>query len=430
MSVSEPSYFFLIWEDCLFSQTASNSVSSLASLDFYLDSPWKNLYPLDTDPRRTLSHDIADSSRQADIENLRRHHHRTRRTYGDMNASQKGCQHLKQRPMTQACPLRKLVAVQLSTAALEETKHLTLASILVSQVKIVTPRNIPSTASGKKDTEIVNFIVMSIWFNKSASSASVILFTLVTEREEEEHAINHSLFAAEIVSAWNFSERDKMVGEKVYAPSYSTKCEFCGSSYYGGGAEFLLKLLRNWTSPNYPTEVVQFLGCDWTQRFDAMCEAVVVCVLCDAKERNRCCLMEVGICLGSLLTHNLAPENIPLKILIGAWYLLLKFGRHYLYRGIKVYCFHWSHKAFTFLRQKELNMRQRRWLELLADYDCKICYHPGKANVVADALSRKKQIKPLRVRALILTVHPKLPSQILEAQSEALKEENVKNKNL
>ncbi|GKA71363.1 putative reverse transcriptase domain-containing protein [Tanacetum coccineum] len=75
-------------------------------------------------------------------------------------------------------------------------------------------------------------------------------------------------------------------------------------------------------------------------------------------------------------------------------------------------------------------MRQRRWLELLADYDCEICYHPGKANVVADALSRKKQIKPLRVRALILTVHPKLPSQILEAQNEALKEENVKTKNL
>ncbi|GJU60554.1 putative reverse transcriptase domain-containing protein [Tanacetum coccineum] len=75
-------------------------------------------------------------------------------------------------------------------------------------------------------------------------------------------------------------------------------------------------------------------------------------------------------------------------------------------------------------------MRQCRWLELLADYDCEICYHPGKANIVADALSRKKQIKPLRVRALILTVHPKLPSHILEAQNEALKEENVKNKNL
>ncbi|GJW54021.1 reverse transcriptase domain-containing protein, partial [Tanacetum coccineum] len=70
---------------------------------------------------------------------------------------------------------------------------------------------------------------------------------------------------------------------------------------------------------------------------------------------------------------------------------------------------------------------QCRWLELLADYDCEIRYHPGKANVVADALSRKERIKPLRVRALVMTLHPKLPSQILEAQTEAIKEENIKN---
>nr|GEU37158.1 hypothetical protein [Tanacetum cinerariifolium] len=54
--------------------------------------------------------------------------------------------------------------------------------------------------------------------------------------------------------------------------------------------------------------------------------------------------------------------------------------------------------------KKELSMIQRRWLELLSDYDCEIHYHPGKANVVADALSRKEQIKPLRVRALVMTI--------------------------
>ncbi|GKB86828.1 putative reverse transcriptase domain-containing protein [Tanacetum coccineum] len=55
-----------------------------------------------------------------------------------------------------------------------------------------------------------------------------------------------------------------------------------------------------------------------------------------------------------------------------------------------------DHKSLQhILNQKELNMRQRRWLELLADYDCEIRYHPRKANVVADALSRKERIKPL-----------------------------------
>ncbi|GJX93261.1 putative reverse transcriptase domain-containing protein [Tanacetum coccineum] len=66
-------------------------------------------------------------------------------------------------------------------------------------------------------------------------------------------------------------------------------------------------------------------------------------------------------------------------------------------------------------------MRQRRWIELLANYDCEIRYHPRKVNFVADALSRKEQIKPLQVRALVMTLHPKLPSQILEAQTESHK---------
>ncbi|GKF37583.1 hypothetical protein Tco_0114341 [Tanacetum coccineum] len=75
-------------------------------------------------------------------------------------------------------------------------------------------------------------------------------------------------------------------------------------------------------------------------------------------------------------------------------------------------------------------MRQRRWLELLSDYDCEIRYHPGKANVVADALSQKERIKPLRVRALVLTISLNLPVQILNAQVEARKEENLGTEDL
>ncbi|GKC37917.1 putative reverse transcriptase domain-containing protein [Tanacetum coccineum] len=69
-------------------------------------------------------------------------------------------------------------------------------------------------------------------------------------------------------------------------------------------------------------------------------------------------------------------------------------------------------------------------IQLLNDYDCKIRYHPGKENVEADALSRKERLKPLRVRTLGMMIISPLPSQILEAQTKAVKEENVKNKNL
>ncbi|GJV04351.1 putative reverse transcriptase domain-containing protein [Tanacetum coccineum] len=75
-------------------------------------------------------------------------------------------------------------------------------------------------------------------------------------------------------------------------------------------------------------------------------------------------------------------------------------------------------------------MRRRRWLELLSDYDCEIRYHPGKANVVSDALIRKEWNKPLRVRALVLTIGLNLPTQILNSQVEARKEENSGTKDL
>nr|GEX17454.1 putative reverse transcriptase domain-containing protein [Tanacetum cinerariifolium] len=80
--------------------------------------------------------------------------------------------------------------------------------------------------------------------------------------------------------------------------------------------------------------------------------------------------------------------------------------------------------------QKELNRRQRRWLELLSDYDCEIRYHPEKANVVADALSWKERIKPFRVRAFVMTIGLDLPRQILEAQAEAMKPKNLKSEDV
>ncbi|GKD37033.1 putative reverse transcriptase domain-containing protein [Tanacetum coccineum] len=107
----------------------------------------------------------------------------------------------------------------------------------------------------------------------------------------------------------------------------------------------------------------------------------------------------------------------------------LNMWRHYLY-GMKCVVFINYKSLQHILDQKELNMRQRRWLKLLSDYDCKIRYHLGKANVMSHALSRKERIKPLRVQALVMTIGLNLPMQILNAQVEERKGENFKTEDL
>ncbi|GJZ29025.1 putative reverse transcriptase domain-containing protein [Tanacetum coccineum] len=132
--------------------------------------------------------------------------------------------------------------------------------------------------------------------------------------------------------------------------------------------------------------------------------------------------------------NNWAAPMTPTEVrqflgLAGVVVFALRLWRHYLY-GTKciVYTDHTS--LHCILDQKELNMRQRWWIELLSDYDCEIRYHPEKANVVADALSRKERTKPLCVRALVMTIHTNIPEQILKAKAGELKEENVKAKNM
>ncbi|GJU28042.1 putative reverse transcriptase domain-containing protein [Tanacetum coccineum] len=114
---------------------------------------------------------------------------------------------------------------------------------------------------------------------------------------------------------------------------------------------------------------------------------------------------------------------------LGAVVFALIMWRHYLY-GTRYIVFIDHTSMQHILDQKELNMRQRRWLELLSDYDCEICYHLGKANVVADALSQKEQVKPLRVQALVFSTGLNLPVQILNDQVKARKEENYGTEDL
>ena len=114
-------------------------------------------------------------------------------------------------------------------------------------------------------------------------------------------------------------------------------------------------------------------------------------VYSDASRRGLgCVLMQHGKVI-AYASRQLKPHevNYPVHDLeLAAVVFALRVWRHYLY-GTQVQIFT-DHKSLKYLMsQKELNMRQRRWVELIKDYDCVIDYHPGKANVVADALSRK-----------------------------------------
>ncbi|GJU63788.1 putative nucleotidyltransferase, ribonuclease H, partial [Tanacetum coccineum] len=238
-----------------------------------------------------------------------------------------------------------------------------------------------------------------------------------------------------------------------------------------------IESIKDWESPKTPTEIRQFLGLagyyrrfiegfskiskpmtkltqksvkfNWGEKEETafqtlkqkLCSAPILAlpegsenfvVYCDASHKG----------LGAVLMQKekvIAYASRQLKIHeknytthdleLGAVVFALKMWRHYLY-GTKCVVYT-DHKSLQhILDQKELNMRQRRWLELLSDYDCELRYHPGKANVVADALSRKSRPKPLRVRALVMTIGLNLPARILNAQVEARKEENYGTEDL
>ena len=132
----------------------------------------------------------------------------------------------------------------------------------------------------------------------------------------------------------------------------------------------------------------------------------------------------VGYASRQLKLHetNYPTHDMELDAIVFA----LKIWRHYLYREkCFIYIDHKSLKYFP--SQRELNLRQRRWMELIKDYDCMIDYHLGKANVVADALSRKsvQMLRALNAHLSLtddseivaeLIARPDLLNRVLEAQ--------------
>ncbi|GJZ50098.1 putative nucleotidyltransferase, ribonuclease H [Tanacetum coccineum] len=287
---------------------------------------------------------------------------------------------------------------------------------------------------------------------------------LIYSRTKEEHEV-HLKLVLELLRK-----------EKLYAKF--SKCEFwlqevhfLGHVVNQSGIHVdpsKIEVVKNWKAPTTPSEVRSFLGLagyyrrfivnfskiakpltsltqknqkyEWGKKEEEafqtlknnLCDAPILSlpdgiedfvVYCDASNQGLgCVLMQRGKVIAyasrQLKIHEKNYTTHDLEL--GAVVFALKTWRHYLYGTKSV--IYTDHKSLQHIfDQKELNMRQRRWIELFSDYECEIRYHPGKANVVADALSRKERVKPRRVRAMAMTIQSGVKEMILAAQSEAFK---------
>ncbi|GJR88621.1 putative reverse transcriptase domain-containing protein [Tanacetum coccineum] len=248
------------------------------------------------------------------------------------------------------------------------------------------------------------------------------LFMDLMNRDDEEHG-KHLKIVLELL------KKERLYAKLSKCDFWLDLIEFLGHVIDRSGVHVdhaKIEAINSWAAPMTPMEVRQFLGLAGYYRsapilvLPERTEDFVV--YCDASLNGYGAMLmqrEKVIAYGSrqLKVHE---ENYTTHDLeLGAVVFALRLWRHYLY-GTKCVVFT-DHKSLQYiLNQKELNLRQRRWIELLSDYDCEIRYHPGKANVVAEALSQKERNKPLRVRTLIMTFHNDLPKQIREAQEEAI----------
>ncbi|GJY98906.1 putative reverse transcriptase domain-containing protein [Tanacetum coccineum] len=206
--------------------------------------------------------------------------------------------------------------------------------------------------------------------------------------------------------------------EKLYAKFF--KCEF-----WLRAVQFLghvinedgihvdpskIEALKNWKAPRTPSEVRSFLGLAgyyrwFIENFSKIAKSLTIltqkCKTFDWGEEQERAFQTLKdmLCNAPVLALLDGPEDFMVycdATGLGLGYVLMqKDLETILYETKSV--IYTNHKSLQHIFcQKELNMRQRHWIELFSDYDCEIRYHPGKANVVADALSRKERVKPKR----------------------------------
>ncbi|GJU84201.1 putative reverse transcriptase domain-containing protein [Tanacetum coccineum] len=213
---------------------------------------------------------------------------------------------------------------------------------------------------------------------------------LIYSKTQEEH-VEHFRLVLELL------KKEKLYAKFSKCEFWLREVQFLRHVINGNGIHMdhsKIEAVMNWKAPRTPTETLR----------DKLCNAPVL-ALPDGSEDFVLKIHE----------KNYTTHDLELGVVVFA----LKIWRYYLFGTKSV--IYTDHKCLRHIfSQKELNMRQRRWIELFSDYDCEIRYYLGKANVVADALSRKERVKPKRVRAMNMILQSTIKDRILAAQKEAV----------
>ncbi|GJV89862.1 putative reverse transcriptase domain-containing protein [Tanacetum coccineum] len=209
---------------------------------------------------------------------------------------------------------------------------------------------------------------------------------LIYSKTQEEH-VEHLRLVLELL------KKEKLYAKFSKCEFWLREVQFLGHVINGNGIHVdpsKIEAVKNWKAPRTPTETLK----------DKLCNAPVL-ALPDGPKDFMVYSDAFGIGLGCVLMQR------DLETL-SVW---------------DKECHLYGSKSLQHIfSQKELNMRQRRWIELFSDYDCEIRYHPGKANVVAGALSRKERVKPKRVRDMNMILQSSIKDRILTTQKEAVDE--------
>ncbi|GJW18321.1 putative reverse transcriptase domain-containing protein [Tanacetum coccineum] len=249
---------------------------------------------------------------------------------------------------------------------------------------------------------------------------------LIYSKSEEEHEVHLKTIL------------DLLKKEKLYAKF--SKCEFwlkevqflghvvnCDGIHVDPSK---VESVKNWKTPESPAEIRSFLGLAgyyrrFIENFSKIAKPLTLLTqknktyVWGDKQDEAFRILKEKLCNAPVLALPDGPDDFVVYCDASKQ----GFGCVLMHRGKVIAVIYTDHKSLQYIfDQKELNMRQRRWIELLSDYECEIKYHPGKANVVADALSRKERLNPRRVRAMSITIHSGLKTKILEAQGEASKD--------